>query len=134
MPGEIAREFKEARGVLNDSPRAAAALLRLSLEKLMEELNADGDTLYNQIGSLVEDGTIDPMIQQACDSVRVFGNESVHPGTIIEMEDNQEAASTLFEMINLIVDETISRKKDVEEFYENLSEGQRQGIEDRDGE
>ena len=36
MPDGVERDYVEARLVLDDSPRAAAALLRLSIQRLME--------------------------------------------------------------------------------------------------
>jgi hypothetical protein len=134
MPEKVKRDFVEARMVLDDSPRAAAALLRLAIQRLVgDELNADGGSLYQQIGNLVETDRISPRIQKALDSVRVIGNNSVHPGEM-NMDDDQRTAEALFKLVNEIVDEAIAREKRIDEVYDDLPEGALEGIEHRDGE
>jgi hypothetical protein len=134
MPQRIERDYEEARKVLEDSPRAAAALLRLAIQRLVEdELEAEGGTLYQQIGDLVDDGRISSRIQKALDSVRVIGNNSVHPGEM-DMDDNRETAEVLFMLLNEIVDEAIARDRRIDAVYENLPDGALEGIENRDGE
>jgi hypothetical protein len=44
------------------------------------------------------------------DSIRVFGNEAVHPGKI-QLDEPEEVALFLFELMNDIVEETISKPK-----------------------
>jgi hypothetical protein len=135
MPDDVKRDFDEARLVVEDSPRSAAALLRLAIQRLVENhLEADeGDRLYDQIGELVEEGVIAPRIQRALDAVRVIGNNSVHPGEM-DMDDNRETAEVLFTLLNEIVDEAIARDERIDAVYEQLPEGALEGIENRDGE
>jgi hypothetical protein len=54
LPGEIARDCEEARTILNFSPRTAAALLRLCIQKLCFELGEKGKVLDDDIASFVE--------------------------------------------------------------------------------
>jgi hypothetical protein len=132
MPENVKSDFEEARMVVEDSPRAAAALLRLAMEKLARDLTGDEkQTLHNLIGDLVKEGRIDQRIQQALDSVRVTGNEFVHPGEM-DQRDNQEIALRLFHIVNAIVELTITRENLIEEEYNNIPEDQRKGIENRD--
>ncbi|WP_217920488.1 DUF4145 domain-containing protein [Halolamina sp. CBA1230] len=131
MPEEVKQDFEEARKVVNESPRAAAALLRLAMEKLARDLTGTNDrTLHNMIGDLVEEGQIDQRVQQALDSVRVTGNEFVHPGEMDD-EDSRETALRLFDLVNAIVELTISRERLIQQEYENISEDQMKGIENR---
>lgn len=133
MPEEIEQVYQEARDVVSDSPRAAGALLRLAVEMLLEEVGAEGDGPYNMIGDLVDKGRIDPKIQKAYDSLRVYGNESVHPGTI-DLSEDQESALQLFRLMNYIVHRTITEEEFVEAFYdENVPENKKDGVEQRDG-
>jgi hypothetical protein len=55
----------------------------------------------------------------------------VHPGEI-EINDTPEIAHTLFEMMNFIVDDKISKPQRIQEAYQKLPEGARQAIEKRD--
>lgn len=133
MPEDVERDFGEARLVVNDSPRAAAALLRLAIQRLVNNhLEAEGDRLYDKIGDLVEKGSVSPRIQKALDSVRVIGNNSVHPGEM-DMDDDRETANALFKLTNAIVDETIGRDEMIDGIFDSLPEGPKRGIEQRDG-
>jgi len=132
MPDEVKEDFNEARRIVNQSPRAAAALLRLAMEKLGRELTGeDNQSLHNMIGDLVDQGRIDERVQQALDSVRVVGNEFVHPGEMDD-RDNRKTALRLFDLVNAIVELTITREKLIQEEYENIPENQMKGIENRD--
>ena len=132
MPDDISDIFSEARQVVDDSPRAAAALLRLTLQKLLEDhLDTPGDGIYNDIGHLVDEQEIQPRVQKMLDGVRITGNNSVHPGRM-DMDDNRETALALFKLLNYTVDETIGRDKEVEEFWEMLPEEDKEGVENRD--
>jgi hypothetical protein len=132
MPEDVKRDYDEARLVLDDSPRAAAALLRLAIQRLLENhFGADNYSINSEIGDLVEEGVISPRIQRALDAVRVVGNNSVHPGEM-NMDDNRETASALFMLINEIVDEAIARDKRIDSVYEQLPEDDLEGIANRD--
>lgn len=123
MPENVKKDYVEARNIVNDSPRGACALLRLALDKLMDELEAKGTSLHNKILNYIEEeeegrGT---SLEHAFTSVRVIGNESVHIGTL-DMKDNVEIAIALFEILNYIVYDTISKKKKIEEIHNILPE------------
>lgn len=130
LGGDIISDYNEAAAVLNDSPRSAAAILRLALEKLCERLGAEGGDLNDQIGSLVEEG-LSPKVQKSLDSLRITGNNAVHPARL-DLKDDVETVSKLFELINIIAREMITEPKEVNSFYDNLPEEDREGVENRD--
>jgi hypothetical protein len=130
LPSEVADDYNEAASILNKSPRGSAALLRLALQKLMIALGQPGKDINKDIGSLVIAG-LPVLVQQALDIVRVIGNESVHPGQL-DMKDDTDTAVSLFELINFIVEDRISRPKQINELYLKIPEGKRKGIEQRD--
>ena len=70
-------------------------------------------------------------IQQMLDSVRVIGNNAVHPGQI-DIKDNKELALSLLNFINLIVDNRITQPKKILDIYNLLPESYRNSIERRD--
>lgn len=130
MPESVKQIYDEACSVLYKSPRSSAALSRLAIENLVDCLNANGKDLNTKIGDLVSKG-MPVSIQQMLDSVRVIGNNAVHPGQI-EISDNIELALSLLNFINLIVDNTITQPKKINEVYNLLPDSYKQSIERRD--
>lgn len=130
MPDEVATDYEEAALIVGDSPRGAAALLRLALQKLCKHLGEPGKHIDTDIKSLVAKG-LNVRVQQALDAVRVIGNESVHPGKL-DLQDDRETATMLFSLLNLIVEKMISEPNQVQAIYDMLPEGKRKGIEQRD--
>lgn len=134
LPDDIRRDYDEASSILDLSPRGAAALVRLSIEKLCrklcEELGQTGRTLNDNIAMLVKNG-LDPRIQKALDAVRIYGNNAVHPGGI-DLRDDRATAESLFKLLNLIVERMISTPKHIDEVYEALPEKERKWVEERD--
>lgn len=131
LPVELAADFEEARRVLPISPRGAAALLRLVLQNLLPLIGATEDDINKMIGELVAKGTVSIAIQQALDSVRVIGNEAVHPGTM-DLKDDQDTALSLFSLINFIVEKAITEPKEVALIFSGLPPAKLAGIANRD--
>ena len=130
LPEEIIHDFDEARSIISESPRGAAALLRLCIQKLCIHLGERGESIDEDIASLVAKG-LNPLVQKSLDIVRVVGNEAVHPG-IIDLNDDRDIANKLLSLINSIADQMISHPKNVGALYEKLPENKRKAIEKRD--
>jgi hypothetical protein len=131
IPPDIRVDFLEASSIVDKSPRGAAALLRLCIQKLMAHLGLKGKSIDEDIGELVKRG-LDSRIQKALDVVRVIGNNAVHPGQI-DLRDDKASAIKLFDVVNLIVEAMIATPKHIEKMYSELPEGARKAIEKRDG-
>jgi hypothetical protein len=130
LPNEIAIDFEEARAVVNLSPRGAAALLRLCIQKLCIFLGQPGKKLDDDIATLVAAG-LNPLVQKSLDVVRVIGNEAVHPGNL-DLKDDINTATRLFELVNAVADQMISQPNRINELYKKLPEEKRKAIEKRD--
>jgi len=130
LPKDIKGDYDEARLISSLSPRGAAALLRLAIQKLCRELGEKGEDLNTDIANLVKKG-LDEKMQKALDSVRVIGNEAVHPGQM-DLHDDAETVGKLFGLVNLIADAMITQPKHVEEIYQSLPETKKEQIRKRD--
>lgn len=131
LPAEIVADYNEARTIGQLSPRGAAALLRLAIQKLCIHLDEPGDNINQDIASLVRKG-LPIQIQQALDIVRVVGNNAVHPGQL-ELRDDPETVSKLFDLVNLIAEVMISQPKHIQKLYESVvPESTRDAIAARD--
>lgn len=129
LSDEVRLDFEEAGRILNLSPRGAAALLRLAIQKLCKELGQKGENINADI-ALVEKG-LDVRVQQPLDVVRVIGNQAVHPGQI-DLRDNRFTAEKLFGLVSLIADIMITQPKHIAAMFDGLPEGARKAIERRD--
>ena len=118
MPTDVRNDFLEANEILDRSPRGAAALLRLGIQKLMVHLGEKGKNINDDIASLVLKG-LDTRIQKALDVVRVVGNSAVHPGQI-DLNDDKTIATKLFGLVNVIVESQITQAKHIEEMYDTI--------------
>ena len=130
LPDEIKTDYEEAASIITRSPRGAAALLRLCIQKLCKHLGESGKNINNDIASLVKKG-LNPAIQKSLDVVRVIGNEAVHPGTI-DLKDNPEIAVALCNLVNVIAEAMITQPKMIESLYLSLPNEKKKQIEQRD--
>jgi len=127
---DIKKDYLEAASIFNKSPRGAAALLRLTLQKLMIQLGEKGKNLNDDIANLVKKG-LPVKIQQSLDAMRVIGNEAVHPGQI-DLCDDQATAEQLFKLVNFIAEKMITEPKNIEEIYNKIPDNKKQQINERD--
>ena len=132
MEQEIQDLYIEASTIVNDSPKGATALLRLALQLLLKQLGKSGKNINRDIKDLVAEG-LSPKIQQALDLLRVVGNNAVHPGQI-NLEDGRDIAQKLFQILNFIADEMISKPKELDLLYADVvPEETKEHINQRDG-
>jgi hypothetical protein len=131
MPQEVKDDYDEAASVLPRSPRAAAALLRLAVQRLCTHLGQPGRNINDDIAALVEQG-LRPMIQRAMDAVRITGNNAVHPGEL-DLNDNSELALQMFRLVNLVVEDMISVPKHVDTVWAQMPQGSVEAVAKRDG-
>jgi len=130
MPNDVMEDYFEASSISAKSPRGAAALLRLAIQKLCIHLGQSGKNINEDIANLVKAG-LPTQIQKALDIVRVIGNNAVHPG-VIDLNDKPETVHALFTLINQIVQDRITQPKEIDSLYDTLPEDARKAIEKRD--
>jgi hypothetical protein len=115
--------FSEAASVLDGSPRAACALLRLCLENFCEEEGYTKGRLVDKLDKMRESGLLEG-VWEALEAVRVVGNDAVHPGSI-RLGDKREFADILFELMNFVADSIISRREAAKRLHALLPETKR---------
>ncbi|MDP3779073.1 MAG: DUF4145 domain-containing protein [bacterium] len=127
---DIKEDYWEAAGVLADSPRSAAAILRLALQKMCKQLGEKGENINKDIGELVKKG-LNPTIQKSLDALRIAGNNAVHPGELDLSEDNERVIK-LFKLLNFIAEKMITEPKEISSFYDDFSDGAKEAVVRRD--
>lgn len=131
MPDSVKVIYDEASEIVNASPRGAAALLRVALEKLTHEIGCDPDKSINEnIGGLVAQG-LSPEVINALDIVRVTGNNAAHGANTLLLDDDYDTATTLFQIINYLVEQRISHIRRLSEMHEKFPDGIKRQIEQR---
>ncbi len=129
MPANVAVLYDEASTVAALSPRSASALLRLALEVLLEGLYPESKGNLNaMIGEAVQDG-LPKGVQKTMDFIRFNGNQSVHK---FHHDDTPETATTLFALLNFVVERLITQPKQLEDLYGGLPDDFKSQVERRD--
>ena len=131
MPEDVKKDYEEAARIFIKSPRGAAALLRLGLQKLCIHLGEEGKNINADIRSLVKQKKLSGDAIKVADTLRITGNNAVHPGQISD-EDFDSLAGNMFSLLNAIVEETITNPKRWNNSYQQLPENARNAAEAQD--
>ena len=131
MPEDVKKDYEEAARIFIKSPRGAAALLRLGLQKLCIHLGEEGKNINTDIRSLVNKGVFSGQVIQVADTLRITGNNAVHPGQISDA-DFDRAVAKMFDLINFIVKKAITEPKELDELYQLMPENARNAAEEKD--
>ena len=131
MPDIVLTDYNEAASILFASPRGAAALLRLAVQKLLPLIGATNPTIDGGIAELVEKRRITNDVKEALDGVRICGNEAVHPGEL-NLDDDVKTVTALFSLINYIVEVTLTADQRLASVKAKIPAKKAQGILDRD--
>ena len=128
MP-EVAKSlYMESAQILQDSPRASAALLRLALQEILNKVVEGGEkNSINDNIRILSEG-VDETTQKALDLIRINGNNAAHLGEIQIEEENIEY---MYKLLNIIVQKLISDKKQIDDLFEGLPKNIKESIERR---
>ena len=99
---ESSEDFEEAAAILNRSPRAAAALIRICIQNMMPLLKETGQNLDERVASLVRKG-LEVEIQQAMEVLQVIRK---NPGqeNHVDLRDETAIATRMFESLKEILE------------------------------
>ena len=128
MPEVAKKLYMESAQILQDSPRASAALLRLALQEILNEVVEGGEkNSINDNIRILSEG-VDETTQKALDLIRINGNNAAHLGEIQIEEENTEY---MYKLLNIIVQKTISDKKQIDDLFEGLPKSIKESIKER---
>lgn len=134
MPPRSRELYEEARLVLQDSRRAAAALVRAALETLLKELDPSDrrKNLQTRIADL--HGRINSSLWKALTALRVVGNDSLHgeEDELVAMYltgDAAEIVEPFFVALNALVEELVTQPRKADEIYQLIPPEKREAAE-----
>ena len=131
MPEDVKCDYTEAAIIFSRSPRGAAALLRLGLQKLCKHLGEEGKNINDDIRELARKNTLPPPVVKVADTLRITGNNAVHPGEMSD-EDFDYVAGKMFGLLNFMIKKAISEPKELEALYQLTPEAPRKSAELKD--
>lgn len=131
LPDICLTDYMEALNIVSLSPRGAAALLRLVLQKLCNHFGSPEKSINDNIAEMVKQG-LPESLRKMFDFVRLTGNEAVHPGEM-NLQDSPELVYSMFSFINMIAEKMIAEPRQIDEMYGKLPEGKRKAADNRDG-
>ena len=93
VPQDFSEDYREARLILADSPKASAALSRRCLQHILREKSGvKHGTLYSEIQEVINNNSLPSHIVEVLDVPRKMGNVAAHPmkeqdtGAIVNIE------------------------------------------------
>jgi Domain of unknown function (DUF4145) len=112
LAADLVDLYDEARSVAPISPRAATALLRLLVDRLVASLGAADGTLEDRIASLAAEGHLPAQVTEGLAAVRVQGSDGLRPGQIdADEEDDAAVVELLCLLVKAIVETTITLRR-----------------------
>jgi len=132
LPEACKQDYEEAAAIMDKSPRGAAALLRLAIQKLCLHLGGKGENINEDIKLLVKEKGLPEPARHALDAIRVVGNNAVHPGEM-NVDDTPDVVAKLFAALNFVVQTTITVPKEMEALYGVIPAGAQAAADKRDG-
>jgi hypothetical protein len=97
---KTADDIQEATEILNRFPKGAAALIRMSMLKMMPLLEQSGKNLDDNISSLVRKG-LEVEIQESMDLRQVLRQNPLKPTQLVE--EGSETATRMFASLKEIL-------------------------------
>jgi hypothetical protein len=126
---DIQRNDEDGSQTLEASPRGAAALLRLVIEKVCKELGESGESPKDDLASFVQED-VDARVQKVLEAMRIIESNAVRPAEI-GVGDNRATAETLSGLVNLICEKMTIEPRHLQAMYTKLREGAQNAMERR---
>lgn len=123
IPQQIRADYEEASQIISLSPKAAATLLRRSLQGMIRDfLRVKKENLYAEINAI--QGKVTPTQWKALDGLRKIGNIGAHMeqdvNLIIDIDTDE--AKKLLRMIEMLLEKWYIARHDEEALCVDISE------------
>ena len=125
---DVRRDHEEASQTLEASPRGAAELLRVAIQKLCKELGGSGESAKNDLASFAQED-VDARVHKVLDAIRIIESNAVRSGQI--GGGDRATAETLSGLVNLICEKMIMEPRHLQALYTKLREGAGSAMEQR---
>lgn len=120
MTDEQKNLFNEAKNIFDNSPKAAGALLRSVIENILRKKYDKHKS--SLLGSILNDKDVEKdlggKIMEMCKTCQLIGNDAAHSSLMIYLDENKEEVKFLFELINLITEQLVSKPKKEQELLQ----------------
>lgn len=121
LTNEQKQLFNEAKDIFDKSPKAAGALLRCVIERILRDKFQEKHS-QSLLGSILKDKNVQnelgKEIIQLCESCKLIGNEASHSSLMIYEDESKQEVELLFELINAIAEELLSKPRKRQEMFD----------------
>ncbi len=121
MTNEQKQLFNEAKDIFDKSPKAATALLRCVIERILRD-KFQAKHSQSLLGTILNDANVkDELghdIIQLCETCKLIGNDASHSSLMIYEDESKQEVELLFELINAIAEELQSKPRKRQEMLD----------------
>lgn len=124
LTNEQKQLFNEAKDIFDISPKAAGALLRSVIERILRDKFPEYSKWFlGRILSRPEvKNALSNEIIQLCETCKLIGNDAAHSSMIIYEDESKQEVELLFELINAIAEELLSKPRKRQEKLDKSKE------------
>ena len=121
MTNEQKQLFNEAKDIFDKSPKAAGALLRCVIERILRDKFQEKHS-QSLLGTILKEKNVQNElgheIIQLCETCKLIGNDAAHSSLIIYEDESKQEVELLFELINAIAEELLSKPRKRQEMLD----------------
>lgn len=121
MTNEQKQLFNEAKDIFDISPKAASALLRCVIERILRD-KFQKDHSQSPLGKILSDEKVKKELGseliQLCNACKLIGNYAAHSSMKIYEDESKQEIELLFELINAIAEELLSKPRKRQEMLD----------------
>lgn len=121
LTNEQKQLFNEAKDIFDKSPKAAGALLRCVIERILRD-KFQGKLGQSLLGKILNDEEVKKELGgeliEMCNACKLIGNDAAHSSLIIYEDESKQEVELLFELINAIAEELQSKPRKRQEMLD----------------